>query len=373
MEVRTLTNNDQRNRFGVTLGVLAALLVVVGVFYANTADAVTPEPDDSEALQMQSESDTAETPEPTAPASTARLYGDGRIATAVAISKEAFGAGRGPRDVFIARADDFPDALSGGSLNSGPILLVPSCGPVPQLVLEEIERLEPEQVIALGGFDAVCVDTLKQTADAAGVEPTRLAGSDRFATSVEVAEYGFPTDFESINVDVAYLATGEDFPDALAAGTIQDGPVLLVPSDGTLPAATAEYLSEELPERVIAIGGSNAVSGSMLGQAADAASGARMERLSGEDRTATAIAVADYALSKQPARVIITRADDFPDALAGSVLTGDGPILLTHTGELPDNVAEEIGALAPSEIVALGGTAAVSDDVLEAAAEAVSQ
>lgn len=362
-----------RNRISVILGVLAALLVAVGVFLANTANAATAESEDSEALQMESESDTAETPEPSAPASTARLFGDGRIATAVEISQEAFGAGRGPRDVFIARADKFADALSGGSLNSGPILLVPSCGPVPQLVLDEIERLDPEQVIALGGQSAVCSDTLGQAADVVGVNGTRLFGSDRFSTSVEVAEYGFPTDFESVDLDVTYLATGEDFPDALAAGTIQDGPVLLVPSGGTLPAATAEYLGEEMPEYVVAIGGSSAVSGSMLGQAADAAGGAAMDRLSGEDRIATAIAVADHALSKQPARVIITRADDFPDALAGSVLTGDGPILLTHTGELPGNAADKINALAPNEIVALGGTSAVSDDVLSSAAQAAEQ
>jgi hypothetical protein len=94
-----------------------------------------------------------------------RLGGDTRFETAVEISMEAFPAGS--VDVFLARADEFPDALAAGSLTTGPILLVPQCGEIPQVVLDEIERLSPERVVALGGVDAVCEQVLQEATEAA--------------------------------------------------------------------------------------------------------------------------------------------------------------------------------------------------------------
>lgn len=93
---------------------------------------------------------------------TARIAGPTRFDTAVAISQRAF-----PETapvVYLARADAFADALVAGTLSDGPILLVPSCGDIPQVVLDEIDRLDPDTVLALGGTAAVCDATLAQAA-----------------------------------------------------------------------------------------------------------------------------------------------------------------------------------------------------------------
>lgn len=82
-----------------------------------------------------------------------RLAGPDRFATAVAISQAAFP--QGAAVAYLARADEFADALAAGSLTDGPILLVPSCGEVPQVVADEIRRLDPARVVALGGTVAV--------------------------------------------------------------------------------------------------------------------------------------------------------------------------------------------------------------------------
>jgi hypothetical protein len=74
--------------------------------------------------------------------------------TAVLIAQRAFP--HGAPVVYLARADNFPDTLAGGALSDGPVLLVPSCGTVPSVVLAEIRRLDPTQVIALGGSSAIC-------------------------------------------------------------------------------------------------------------------------------------------------------------------------------------------------------------------------
>lgn len=96
---------------------------------------------------------------------TSRLAGESRIDTAVEISRQAFPGGASR--VFLAQAGGFADALAGSSLTSqGPILLVPSCGEVPEAVLHEIDRLNPERIVALGGEAAVCNAVLDQAARA---------------------------------------------------------------------------------------------------------------------------------------------------------------------------------------------------------------
>lgn len=97
-------------------------------------------------------------PPPGAPAEALRLEGPSRYETAIAISKYQFP--NGSTDVYLSRQDVFADSISSGSLTGGPILLVPQCGPVPPGVLDEVRRLSPQRVIALGGDLAVCDQVL---------------------------------------------------------------------------------------------------------------------------------------------------------------------------------------------------------------------
>ena len=95
---------------------------------------------------------------PARAAEASRLAGATRVDTAVAISQAAFPLSADT--VYLARADVFADALAAGALTDGPILLVPSCGEVPTEVAAEIARLEPLEVVALGGESAVCSDAV---------------------------------------------------------------------------------------------------------------------------------------------------------------------------------------------------------------------
>ena len=97
-----------------------------------------------------------------APLKTSRLAGADRFATAVAISRSAFP--NGAPVVYVARADAYADALAGGALTRGPVLLVPRCGTVPASVKAEVARLGPVEVVALGGASAVCDAVLAQVA-----------------------------------------------------------------------------------------------------------------------------------------------------------------------------------------------------------------
>ncbi len=87
-----------------------------------------------------------------------------------------------------------------------------------------------------------------------------------------------------------------------------------------------------------------------------------------DDVISTAIAVSQlrFGQDSTPARVVLARVDSFADALAGTPLTGEAPLLYTATDALDPRTAHEIDRLMPTggEVVVLGGGAAVADDVL---------
>ena len=67
--------------------------------------------------------------------------------------------------VYLIPQDMSPDALAASSLRDGPVLVVPRCGDLPDVVRAEIRRLGPDEVIALGGESAVCDDIVRQAVD----------------------------------------------------------------------------------------------------------------------------------------------------------------------------------------------------------------
>src|SRR5690606_40791349 len=84
----------------------------------------------------------------------------------------------------------------------------------------EIERLNPTNVIALGGDAAVCEATLRAAAN--GRPTDRLSGANRAGTAAAIALHEF-----SGGATTVYLAKGDNSPDAVAGGILTDGPVLL--------------------------------------------------------------------------------------------------------------------------------------------------
>lgn len=124
------------------------------------------------------------------------------------------------------------------------------------------------------------------------------------------------------------------------------------------------------PVRRAAVGvlaGTLACTGAVLTAGAAPASaveGFAFERLFGDDRYATAAAIATGTFTSAPT-AILARGDDFADALTGNYLAGtlDAPVLLTRTGDLPAATAQALEDLNVQEVVIVGGTSAVSSAV----------
>lgn len=88
-------------------------------------------------------------------------------------------------------------------------------------------------------------------------------------------------------------------------------------------------------------------------------------RLSGADRIQTAIAVCREGWPNGASTVILTRDDNYPDALTGAPLSKklDAPILFTNSLVLSSATEAEIARLKVKKVIILGGTGAVSQDI----------
>lgn len=189
--------------------------------------------------------------------------------------------------------------------------------------------------------------------------PVRLAGNTRFDTSARVsAEYFAP------GVEVAYVATGRSFADALAAGPAAwaRGPVLIV-EPGNIPTTIATELQRLRPRSIVVLGGTAAVSETVKSQLGRYTTGS-VARVGGSTRYETAAQLSRIRFSPGVPVVYVSTGENFADALAAApALQGRGPILLTSRDSLPVATRDEIVRLKPGRVVVVGGTSAVSENV----------
>jgi putative cell wall-binding protein/uncharacterized protein YkwD len=309
-------------------------------------------------------------PAPSDPGESVRISGADRYATAAALSAASFD--HGVPIVFVATGANFPDALAAGPAAShvgGPVLLVRE-DEIPDATAAELSRLSPGHVVVLGSSAVISSATVKAIADLTGAEVHRVFGADRYATAALVSEEYFAPD-----PSVVYVATGANFPDALAGGAaagLAHGPILLVRSNH-VPDATAAELRRLSPGHVVVLGSSAVISSATV-KAIAGLTGAEVHRVYGADRYATAVNLSrsNFA-ANAPSKVYVATGANFPDGLAGSPVAGSlpGPLLLVPTSSLPSAVAAELRRLAPETVVVLGGTGAISNSVVQAINAAV--
>lgn len=91
----------------------------------------------------------------------------------------------------------------------------------------------------------------------------------------------------------------------------------------------------------------------------------QVDRLAGPDRITTAAAVALDAFGDGADTVVVARADDYADALAGAPLAArlDAPMLLANINGVPAATMGAIDALGATQAVVLGGGAALGPEV----------
>lgn len=308
-----------------------------------------------------------------------RFGGSDRYATAAQTALHAFGDGDRPDTVFIASGNDFPDALTAGAAaqstfgdpapgaeHFGSVLLLTQTGGLPQPTIDALDQLQPRRVVVVGGHGAVSNDVVGDLKNYAG-SVERWAGDDRYETAAEVSEQTRTSDRSHVGSDHVFVATGENYADAITAGNIagQMGAPLLLVRQGGIDAEVRSELRTLDADRIVVAGGPGAIGSSVAGELDSYGS---VDRASGADRYATAVELAEYLedatqLEDGLHGVAVASGHTYADALAASNLWE--PVLLTQPSGLPASVSNFLDdrRIAWTDIV--GGPSAVADSAAD--------
>ena len=289
----------------------------------------------------------------------ARIGGISRYHTAVEVSKEYFPSGAST--VYVAAGTNFPDALSAAPAAASidaPLLLIEPTG-VPEVVWEELVRLDPDQILLIGG-PAVLSETVEAQLNTLATV-SRLSGSDRYETSNSVVRDAF----EDSGSSVAYVASGNNFPDALsasaAAGSL-NAPVILV--DGlatTLRPDTVQLLQDLGVSEVRIAGGPVAVHPDLEAALTTVPGVSVVTRLGGANRWVVSSAI-NRAAFEDAETVLVASGFNFPDALAGAAVAGarGAPLYVIPTTCVPAQVLDDFDVFGTTNMVVLGGTSSIT-------------
>jgi stage II sporulation protein D len=193
---------------------------------------------------------------------------------------------------------------------------------------------------------------------------SRLSGDDRFATSVAIGKAAYPQSTTVI------IVSGEDahLVDGLVAGPLavaRAGPLLLATHDG-LPVAVGADIEGRKVTTAFLVGGPASLGDGVVDDLS--ARGVKtITRISGDDRYATAAAVAE-ALGGERTQAVIASGDPghLVDALSagGPAARAGQPVLLVTRDAVPEPTAGALSTLGISSTVVAGGPAVISDAVL---------
>jgi putative cell wall-binding protein len=204
----------------------------------------------------------------------------------------------------------------------------------------------------------------------------RLAGPTRYETADAVA-YRTATLQGSRYDGTAFVATGLDFPDALAAAPVaaaKGWPIFLAGPAGITQNSWAVMQTIGVNE-VHILGGPGAVSTAVEQELRNRFGTGNVFRHAGPTRYETAVSVARFGVDEaglQWDTVAIATGENFPDALTGGALQARTySVLLLTTGEsLPPDVATVLAAKRDhiARVRYLGGNDVVTPSVRTAVA-----
>lgn len=214
------------------------------------------------------------------------------------------------------------------------------------------------------GVSLLTAMLLTTTAEAnvqAIVEGGRIAGSDRYETSINISKAGWPVSSTS---GVAVIATGNDFPDALSAAPLAkkyDAPILLSDYGNPDPELSSELMRLNI-KKVYIIGGPGVISSALEDKINKM--GIESTRLYGNDRYETSVAIAREIGPVN--NVIVTTGSDFPDALsiASWAAKNEIPILLSDRESLPKCAEDYIKNNNITSSTVVGGPGVVGESVV---------
>jgi len=200
-----------------------------------------------------------------------RIAGKTRFETAAKIADkmQQQNENKAPTDVFFVYYNGFADALSvsaAAAVKGAPIVYLTTNGALNADTAAYLADLKKagsvKNAYVIGGTSVISDDMATKAAKALGLaKATRVAGANRFETCVAVNEKFA----DVLGGDMLCVATGMDFPDALAGGVYaanNNAPLFLI--NGKLKTSNLNdkqkaYLIEKKPSSITAFGGTSVV------------------------------------------------------------------------------------------------------------------
>ncbi|MFB2580877.1 cell wall-binding repeat-containing protein [Herbiconiux sp. P15] len=192
----------------------------------------------------------------------------------------------------------------------------------------------------------------------------RIGGADRYEAALSVSKNHWGPG----SADTVWVATGQNYPDALSAGPaaiVGHDPILLTPT-ASLPSSVKDEILRLGASKIVVVGGPSSVSDEVLGQLKSVVP--NTTRISGADRYEVSRNVAEYAFSDRPdLEVYVATGTKFPDALSAGAVAGarNAPVLLVRgdAGSLDSATLATVAALGVDGFTVAGGPASVSQQI----------
>ncbi len=293
-----------------------------------------------------------------------RNAGSNRYATAVNISNEGW---ENANTVLLARGDDYADALAGVTLAyelDAPILLT-RVDRLDNATKAEIERLDANHVIILGGTSAVSTAVQNTLITEMGLTIERLDGANRFETATMVAARLLEAKGE-VEVSTAFIAYSHNFPDALAAASyaaVRGYPILLTRTN-SLSDTTNDALIAMGVQNVIVVGANSVIDDTVYGLLPDDGTS---QRIGGANRYETSVLLAEQFLPIDEQEIFIATGLGFADAITGAVLAAklnSGTLLVRGDRLVPNIVVANFTTQRNIlKVTIFGGPSAVTEEI----------
>ena len=293
---------------------------------------------------------------------TIRIYGSNRYATSTAAAdalKKSLGVDKF-ENIIVASGADYPDALAGSYLakvKNAPVMLVGKDvnteADVKQYINKNLKK--GGTVYLLGGTGVVTSRFEKSLGD---LKVERLGGQTRYETNIAILKAA------GVDKEDLLVCTGEGFADSLSASAVGK-PILLVAGSG-VNDTQKKYLGSLKINDIYLIGGTGVVSDKIGTQLKKYDQDDKCERVAGQNRYLTSVAVAKEFFPKGSDSTVLAYAMNFPDGLAGGplALSIKAPLILTDNSGYSDAVAYAKNA-GIKKVVVLGGPTLISDGVVK--------
>lgn len=292
-----------------------------------------------------------------------RLAGSGRCETAAEISKASF---ESAENAVLASGNDYADALAGVPLAyalNAPVLLIRN-HELDSATLSEMKRLGVKNVYILGG-DFAINGSVESSLKNKGYNVSRLAGDDRFGTSVKIADKLFEL---AGAPEELFFTYSHNYPDALAISGIAASkgcPVLYIAGSGKLTDEISAYASESGAAKATIISGP-AIVGSAAEDSIKGCGVASINRIYGSDRYETCLKInKEYKDILGGDAICVATGTNYPDALAGGVFAALNGAPLILVGQSFTNAQKNYLSELPSkDAYIFGGTGAVGENIV---------